>query len=88
MRQRSREEKLAAYSKASKRGYRARQKFLAHQMKEPSPGEVKAQIGDLRGIAAGRALGNAGPGDAAQDLRDANICNAMVAQPMELSTSS
>jgi hypothetical protein len=67
MRQRSREEKLAAYSKASKRGYRARRKFLAHQMKEPQPGEVEAPLNDDPGrIVTSRALGNAGLGDAAQ----------------------
>jgi hypothetical protein len=77
MRQRSREAKLAAYSKGAKRGYRARRKFLAHQMKEPQPGEVEAPLNDDPGrIVASRALGNAGLGDAAQNTRlDNRKCN-------------
>jgi hypothetical protein len=92
MPKRSREEKLAAYSKGAKRGYRSRKAFVAAnglKMKEPQPGEVEALNDDPGGIVASRALGNAGLGDAAQrDVRDANQCNAMLAQPMELSTSS
>jgi hypothetical protein len=97
MPKRTREEKLAAYSKGAKRGYRARKRFVAAtvkqsltvpEMKEPQPGKAEAQIGDPGGIATLRALGKAGSGDAAQDLQDVKQCNAMVAQPMELSTGS
>jgi hypothetical protein len=91
MPKRSREEKLAAYSKGAKRGYRARKAFVKAnglETKEASPGEVKPQIVDPGRIVELRALGNAGSMDAAQDLQDANLCNAMVTQPMELSTSS
>jgi hypothetical protein len=70
MPKRSREEKLAAYSKGAKRGYRARKAFVKTnglEMKTAPPGEVEPSlIGDLRGIAAGRALGNAGPMEAIQ----------------------
>jgi hypothetical protein len=69
MPKRSREEKLAAYSKGAKRGYRARKAFVAAnglKMKEPSPGEVKALNVDPGRIGTLRALGNAGSGDAVQ----------------------
>ena len=91
MPKRSREERLAAYSNGAKRGYRARKRFVAVngvEMKEPQPGKAEAQIGDPGGIATLRALGKAGSGDAEQDLQDVKQCNAMVAQPMELSTGS
>jgi hypothetical protein len=64
MPKRSREEKLAAYSQGAKRGYRSRKAFVKAnglKMKEPSPGEAKAQNGELSGLAAGRSLGNEGP---------------------------
>jgi hypothetical protein len=91
MPKRSRKEKLAAYSQGAKRGYRSRKAFVKAnglERKEPSTGGLKAldcQPGEADGL---RALGNAGSRDAAQDLQDANLCKAMVTQPMELSTSS
>jgi hypothetical protein len=84
MPKRSREEKLAAYSKGAKRGYRARKRFLAAtadklstvEMKEPSTGGLKAldcQPGEADAL---RALGNAGSRDAAQNTRlDNRKCN-------------
>jgi hypothetical protein len=78
MPKRSREEKLAAYSKGAKRGYRARKAFVKAnglEMKEPSPGEVKAQIGEVRGLAAGRSLGNEGPVYAEQTRLEHSKCN-------------
>jgi hypothetical protein len=80
MPKRSREEKLAAYSQGAKRGYRSRKAFVKAnglERKEPRPGKVEAPlIGDPGGIATGRALGKAGPGDAAQNTRlDNRKCN-------------
>jgi hypothetical protein len=79
MPKRTREEKLAAYSKGAKRGYRSRKAFVAAnglKMKEPSPGEVKALNVDPGRIGTLRALGNAGSGDAAQNTRlDNSKCN-------------
>jgi hypothetical protein len=79
MRQRSREEKLAAYSQGAKRGYRSRKAFVKAnglERKEPSPGEVKALNVDPGRIVELRALGNAGSGDAAQNTRlDNRKCN-------------
>jgi hypothetical protein len=86
MPKRSREEKLAAYSKGAKRGYRSRKAFVAHlevakcdikpEMKEPSTGGLKAldcQPGEADAL---RALGNAGSRDAAQITRlDNRKCN-------------
>jgi hypothetical protein len=69
MRQRSREEKLAAYSKGAKRGYRSRKAFVKAnglEMKTAQPGEAEPFNDDPGGIVASRALGNAGLGDAAQ----------------------
>jgi hypothetical protein len=70
MPKRTREEKLAAYSKGAKRGYRARKRFVAMngvEMKSPQPGRVEGlTIGNPGGIAAGRAVGTAGPNDAIQ----------------------
>jgi hypothetical protein len=91
MPKRSREEKLAAYSQGAKRGYRSRKAFVKAnglERKEPSTGGLKALNCQPGEADRGRAVGTAGPGDAAQDLQDANLCKAMVTQPMELSTSS
>jgi hypothetical protein len=73
MPKRSREEKLAAYSKGAKRGYRARKAFVAAnglEMKNPPPGKVEGSIGHSGGVSAGRALGNAGPGYAAPNASE------------------
>jgi hypothetical protein len=69
MPKRSREEKLAAYSKGAKRGYRSRKAFVKAnglKMKTAQPGEAEPFNDDPGGIVASRALGNAGLGDAAQ----------------------
>jgi hypothetical protein len=69
MPKRSREEKLAAYSQASKRGYRSRKAFVnanGLKRKEPQTGGFEAldcQPGEADAL---RALGNAGSRDAAQ----------------------
>jgi len=73
MPKRSRAEKLAGYSPASKRGYRARKQFLA-QMKTAQPGEVEPLNDDPGRIVANRAVDAAGLGYAAQD-RDKRKCN-------------
>jgi hypothetical protein len=92
MPKRSREEKLAAYSKGAKRGYRARKAFVAVnglEMKRAPTGEVEAPNVDPGRIVELRALGNAGSGDAAPNtLLENKPCNTMLHQPMELSTSS
>jgi hypothetical protein len=81
MPKRSREEKLAAYSKGAKRGYRSRKAFVKAnglEMKEaPTGGTVEPQIGDPLGRAAVlRALGNAGSRDAAPNEQDVTSkCN-------------
>jgi hypothetical protein len=82
MPQRSREEKLAAYSKGAKRGYRSRKRMQAYrnsdgpEMKTAQPGEVEPLNDDPGGIVASRALGNAGLGDAAQNEQDVTSkCN-------------
>jgi hypothetical protein len=79
MRQRSREEKLAAYSKGAKRGYRSRKAFVKAnglEMKTAQPGEAEPFNDDPGGIVASRALGNAGLGDAAQNEQDVTSkCN-------------
>jgi hypothetical protein len=79
MPKRSREEKLAAYSKGAKRGYRARKAFVKAnglEMKTAQPGEAEPFNDDPGGIVASRALGNAGLGDAAQNEQDVTSkCN-------------
>jgi hypothetical protein len=73
MRQRSREEKLAAYSQASKRGYQARKTFVKAnglKRKEPQTGGFEAldcQPGEADAL---RALGNAGSINAAQHTKE------------------
>ena len=92
MPKRSRAEKLATYSGAAKRGWRARKTFVAVngvKKESPSTGEVEGLIGHSGGMTAGRALGNAGPRDAALKGLQENKSqrNAMVAQLGEPSTS-
>jgi hypothetical protein len=73
MPKRSREEKLAAYSKGAKRGYRARKAFVKTnglEMKEPSTGGLRALDCQPGEADKGRALGKAGPGDAAQITKE------------------
>jgi hypothetical protein len=69
MPKRSREEKLAAYSKGAKRGYRSRKRFVAMngvEMKNPRSEGIEGSIGDPGGIASVRGLGKPGTVDAAQ----------------------
>ena len=87
MPKRSREEKLAAYSKGAKRGYRARKRML--KMTEPQPGEAGAH-NDLPGRKMTlRGVDAPGSGDAAQGtfLDKSTQRDAMVAQPGNTSTA-